>query len=415
MAALLLGLAPGFGIVLMGIDLATLPADPSDHGAWPLTAVLFIVMSPLVIVAALLVRAGRPLGSFAAGLVGSPYLIGLALLAEEHASDQPAWDRTASLAGVALAGLTYLLGLVMIPGHGVAARRVIAWPALAATVGTAVAACAAGVDASAALFLALIAACLLVRAWAAREGGRAKAVLLAGGAVVAPYAIVVCSVATAPETPAWLAVAIAVISVCAVGPLLATLVRAAGRPAVTPADGQTSADGRTSAALIAAAMATGPVVTALGPPAIAEARRIAYEEARIKGVDVGGFPEIGDGFLEVAADAVRGYGLLFALTALALGAVAWRVRTVGGTTGTQAAAILCALLYLPLLMAASTFTPFFIGDSDENVNRAVTEGPPWYVPAVRTICACSAATLMAGIVLMIPPQARLLRRTRAGR
>ncbi|RVX38606.1 hypothetical protein EDD27_0928 [Nonomuraea polychroma] len=407
-AAALLGLAPAYGAALAGTNLATLAVDESND-TWPLelTIAFYVITSPLIGVAALLVRRGRPLGSLAAGLVGSLYLLGLWSLALAQTSVVPSWPRIAGLAVLGLAGLTYVLGLVAIPGHGTAASRLTVWPMLVATLAVAAALRLASADRSAVVFLAAVAAYLLVLALAARRGSRAKPVLIAGAAVVVPYALVMLGAALAYGAPAWLSVVIAAVAVCAAAPLIAGLVRLAAAPTAAPADDRPAAPatalagGGAPAALIAASMAAGPIITLLAPPAIAEARHVAYEQARIKGPDLAGYPDIGDMFLEAAAAAVRGYGLLFALVTVALAVLAWQVRKIGATTGTQAAAMLLSLLYLPLLMAASTLTPFFLGDTDENVNQAITEGPVWYVPAIRTICACSAATLMAGIVLLI--------------
>ncbi|MGI5282325.1 hypothetical protein ACQEVF_03230 [Nonomuraea polychroma] len=407
-AAALLGLAPAFGAVLAGIDLAALAVDKSND-TWPLlfTVMVYVVMSPLIGVAALLVRKGRPLGSLAAGLVGSPYLIALWSLVLVQTSVVPSWPRVAGLAVLGLAGLTYVLGLVAIPGHGAAMSRLTIWPMLVAILAVAATVYVVSVDRFAVVFLAALASYLIVLALAARRDSPSKAVLIAGAAAVVPYALVMLGAALAYEAPAWLSIVIGAVAVCAAAPLLAGLVRLAAAPTAAPADDRPAAPatalagGGAPAALIAASMAAGPIITLLAPPAISEARHIAYEQARIKGPDLAGYPEIGDMFLEAAAAAVRGYGLLFALVTVALAVLAWQARKIGATTGTQAAAILLALLYLPLLMAASTLTPFFLGDTDENVNQAITEGPVWYVPAIRTICACSAATLMAGIVLLM--------------
>ncbi|MEU6718103.1 hypothetical protein ABZ897_42110 [Nonomuraea sp. NPDC046802] len=145
----------------------------------------------------------------------------------------------------------------------------------------------------------------------------------------------------------------------------------------------------------------GPIITGLGVVAIDGARRIAYENARLKGEETVGYPKIGDMFLDTGAGSVRTYAMLFALAAVGLTLLARWVRKRGGTSGTQTVAFVSAVAYLVLLSAVSTFTPFVVGDSDEPVHIVVVQGRLWYVPAVRTIVVCSAMAPVAALFLLI--------------
>jgi hypothetical protein len=93
--------------------------------------------------------------------------------------------------------------------------------------------------------------------------------------------------------------------------------------------------------------------------------------------------------------------VLFAVAVVGLSVLARRVRSRGSTPATQAAVVTWGMVYFFLLAFAASFTPFVIGDSDEPVHQVIVEGPVWYVPAVRTVLACSAVALMSASVVLV--------------
>ncbi|MFC5822657.1 hypothetical protein [Nonomuraea insulae] len=239
------------------------------------------------------------------------------------------------------------------------------------------------------IFAAVVAAALAALARVAARRGGSKGVLV----VVLPYVMPVIVLAGVVTDSVLLPL---IVGPFFVVPLLVGLVRLVAEPA-----GTVRADGRAPAALVTASVWAGPVVILLGVVGIGDARRIAYEEARLKGGDNVGDPLVGDTFLDAAAGGVRAYAVLFAVAVVVMTVLARRVRSQGGTPGTQAAVVVWGLLYLVLMAFAVSYTPFAIGDSDEFVHRVVVEGPVWYVPAVRTILACSVAALVGASVLLV--------------
>ncbi|MEV2270139.1 hypothetical protein [Nonomuraea africana] len=376
---------------------------------------------PFMAVAAVLVYRGRPLGSLLAALVGA-CLIGFSLFGAIviflNAVEAGAyWYVRPIVTLFGLAALSYVLGLWAIPPHagsGVAdafARRALTTSALG------IAALAAGTytwylvaehlldiyvsepPLIVVTLAALVAAGLAVLAKVTGRRGGSKGVLVVGGAIAFPAlvsAIVLVSTYTGRLMPAFVIAAFFVV------PLLAGMVRLAAEPAAA------RADGRAPAVLVAASIWAGPVITLLSVVGIDQARRIAHEEAGLRGEEIAGDVATGDWFLETAASGVRAYAVLFAVAVVGLTVLARRVRSRAGTPGTQAALVTWGMVYLVLLAFAASYTPFVMGDSDEPVHPVVIEGPGWYLPAVRTILVCSAAALVAASVLLV----RRLGRTR---
>ncbi|MFI6496275.1 hypothetical protein [Nonomuraea typhae] len=405
-------------------------------------------LAALMAVAAALVRRGRPQGSLLAALLGA-CLIGLSLLSSvemvfsslEHGG---AWylGSLAVLAGLAV--LSYAAGLAAIPPHAGSgpAGAFTRWALTGAGLGLVVLvawnyASYLLVDVLPDLYVlepppvvaalaVATAAGLVALGWAAGRRGGSKGVLVAGGLLVFPCCTLAAFLLSSFTTllPALAAGALAAVPLLAglarlvrdpvvvsadgaapaAGAVPADRVAPAGGSAptdgVVPADGVAPVDGRAPAVLIAASVWGGPVVTLLGVVGIDEARRIAHREALLKGADVAGEPGIGDMFLESAAGGLRAYAVLFAVAVAGLSLLARRVARRGGTPGNLVAVFAWGAFYLCILAFAVSVTPFVIGDSDENVNLAVLQGPGWYVPAVRTILACSAAALVTAAVLL---------------
>lgn len=402
---------------------------PATKSMFPLVAnALFCgAGAALMAVAAVLVARRRPLGALLVALLG-PCLAGfswLAVLVRLYEADRygaPWYVWPVLLLGV----LSYVMGLAAIPRHRnpydhpgadhAFARRALTASALGlATVTAAGYAWYVAAEhllgwyvweppAPAMILAVLVTAGLAVVGLVVHRRGASKGVLIGGGLAAFPFLLLMVGLLTGISS---MFVPALIVGVGATVLLLAGLVRLVGaedaltRPPAGPAPAQAGAEGRAPAALIGSAIWAGPVITALGVVGIDEARHIAYEDARLKGEEIVGFPDIGDMFLKVAAEGVRTYAVLYALAAVGLAVLARRVRRRGGTPGTQTAVFAAAVVYLILLSAAGTITPFFIGDSDEPVHTIVVDGPVWYMPAVRTILACSAAALVAGLLLLI--------------
>lgn len=148
--------------------------------------------------------------------------------------------------------------------------------------------------------------------------------------------------------------------------------------------------------LLGFSVAVGPAVTVLGAVGIAEARRTAHAAGPAEG-----FVDVADGFLDIASGGLLAWGVIFAVTTAFLLVLTCAFIIRGRSPSAMTATIIFAVPYLVVLGLACFITPFVLGDSDEFVHRVVTEGPGWYLPAVRAICACSAVTLIAAIVTMV--------------
>ncbi|MEU6711227.1 hypothetical protein ABZ897_07060 [Nonomuraea sp. NPDC046802] len=379
----------------------------------------------LTVVAGTLVARRRPVGSLLAALLG-PCLLGLTLFVSvvrlAMARDGGSWYESVNTVFIGLAVLSFVAGLAMIPPHReqcahsgpdahAFARRVFTGSAL-------------GLAAVYALYLvgwyllewydvweppipvvilaALVSVVLVVLGRVVTRRCASKGVLIAGGLAAMPFTLLLLGLLTPTIFITSLFVPQMITALCATVPLITALTRLVAEPA--PEGGASAApgpEGGASAALITAAIWAGPIITGLGVVGIDEARRIAYEDARLKGEETIGYPEIGDTFLDTAAGSVRTYAMLFALAAVGLTLLARWVRKRGGTPGTQTVAFVSAVAYLVLLTTVSTLTPFIVGDSDEPVHIVVVQGPLWYVPAVRTIVVCSAMALVAALFLLI--------------
>ncbi|TDD18146.1 hypothetical protein [Nonomuraea diastatica] len=451
-AAALLGSVSVFCASIVGLDLAVVSMEPPRNlheislasalkslvTVVPiLKALLFAPSSPssvplfvnalfcgagasLMAVAAVMVRRGMPLGSLLAALVGGCQLgfslFGALTLFPRAVDEGAPWYVWSTTVLFGLAAVSYVLGLWAIPPHGgsgaagASTRRILVASALcfATTVAVICAyylvaepllnAYASEPPLPVVVSVAAVAAGLAAIARTAARRGGSKGVLIAGGLIALPGLLLLellSGIVTAMPGPALL------LGLCSVVLLLMGLVRLVAEPAGTRADGSAPA------ALIVSSAWAGPVITLFGVVAVGEARRVAHEEARLKGDELAGDPVLGDMFLDDAASGVRGYALLFAAAVVGLTVLARRVRIRGGTPQTQAAVFIWGLVYVLFLVIAATLTPFVLGDGDEPVHEVVVEGPVWYVPAIRTVLACSAAAFVAACVLLVrrPPGA----------
>ncbi|TMR14363.1 hypothetical protein ETD86_28910 [Nonomuraea turkmeniaca] len=395
---------PGSALQAVPILKAMLFTAGKPSTATVLAPGLFAVAAaPLMVVAALLVHRGKPLGSLLAAMLGASLMIvsllGALQILFNALSEGASWYVWSIGTLLGLAVLSYALGLWAIPSHkgSGAADAFTRWSLVASALVIVV--LMAGTYAwehELQVFGAPVAAGLAVLAWAATRRGGSKGVLIAGGFLAFPFTVVmyllfpsVTGLVTAMSFPPVTGLVVR-LGICALltVPLLMGMVRLAAE-----ADGE-RAGGRAPAALIAASMLAGPVVTVLGVVGIDEARSIAATE-------VVGVPSVGSGFLDAAAGGAQVYAGLFAIAAVGMIMLACRVWIRGSTPGTQAAVISWGMVYLLLLAIGASLTPFVIGDSDELVHRVVLEGPVWYVPAVRTTLACAAALLaVAGFLLI---------------
>ncbi|MFC4011977.1 hypothetical protein ACFOY2_32420 [Nonomuraea purpurea] len=384
--------------------------------------------APLMVVAGTLVARRRPVGTLLAALLG-PCLLGFALFTAigrlGMAADGASWYAAMNNVLIGLAVLSFVAGLATIPPHReqcshsgpdahAFARRAFRGSALGiaavATVGYAWYLVSWHLlewddtwepPIPVVILAALVSVGLAVLGRAAFRRCASKGVLVVGGLAALPFLLLLLGLLIPTIfITSWITPTV-ITAVCATVPLVTALTRLVAEPA--PADGAPAApvpESGAPAALITASIWAGPVITGLGVVGIDEARRIAYEDARLKGEEYVGDLNTSDMFLDAAADSVRTYAMLFALAAVGLTLLARWVSRLGGTPGPQTAAFVSAVAYLVLLSAVSTFTPFGIGYSDEPVHTVVVDGPVWYLPAVRTIVACFAAALVTALFLL---------------